>query len=71
VNNGVVNMSETDHQGLDERSCVIVQIVNGGWQLVDANALPGLERDHRHGHGSVRGEEGAALRPLYLVSVSR
>jgi hypothetical protein len=27
--------------------------------------------DHRHGPGSVRGEEDAALRPLYLVSVSR
>jgi branched-chain amino acid transport system substrate-binding protein len=38
VSNGVVNMSATDHQGLDERSRVIVQIMDGGWKLVEANA---------------------------------
>jgi branched-chain amino acid transport system substrate-binding protein len=38
VSNGVVNMSATDHQGLDQRSRVIVQIVDGGWQLVGTHA---------------------------------
>jgi branched-chain amino acid transport system substrate-binding protein len=32
--NGVYNMSFTDHLGLDERSRVMTQIVNGGWRLV-------------------------------------
>jgi len=33
-NNGVVNMSRTDHLGLDQRARVMVQIQNGGWKLV-------------------------------------
>lgn len=32
---GVVNMSPTDHVGLDQRSRVMVQIRNGGWKLAD------------------------------------
>lgn len=32
--NGVYNMSSTDHLGLDDRSRVMTQIVNGGWKLV-------------------------------------
>ncbi|HZZ12852.1 MAG TPA: ABC transporter substrate-binding protein [Paraburkholderia sp.] len=30
---GVVNMTATDHSGLDERARVMVQIVNGTWRL--------------------------------------
>ena len=30
--NGVYNLSPTDHLGLDERSRVMTQIVNGGWK---------------------------------------
>ncbi len=33
--NGVYNMSPTDHLGLDERSRVMTQIVDGKWTLVD------------------------------------
>jgi branched-chain amino acid transport system substrate-binding protein len=33
VSNGVVNMSKTDHLGLDQRARVIVRIVNGTWKL--------------------------------------
>ena len=32
--NGVYTMSATDHLGLDERSRVMTQIVNGAWKLV-------------------------------------
>jgi branched-chain amino acid transport system substrate-binding protein len=32
--NGVYNMSPADHLGLDERSRVMTQIVNGEWRLV-------------------------------------
>jgi branched-chain amino acid transport system substrate-binding protein len=31
---GIFNMSPTDHLGLDQRSAVMVQIKDGGWQLV-------------------------------------
>ncbi|MDE2288033.1 MAG: ABC transporter substrate-binding protein [Burkholderiales bacterium] len=34
VSNGVVNMSKTDHQGLDQRSRVMVEIEHGKWVLV-------------------------------------
>ena len=33
-NNGIVNMSKTDHLGLDQRARVMVQIRNGDWKLV-------------------------------------
>ena len=33
VTNGVVNMSPTDHLGLDQRARVMVTIVNGKWVL--------------------------------------
>jgi branched-chain amino acid transport system substrate-binding protein len=33
VTNGVVNMSPSDHLGLDERARVMVEIVNGKWVL--------------------------------------
>ena len=33
VSNGVVNMSKTDHLGLDQRARVIVRVVDGKWQL--------------------------------------
>lgn len=33
--NGVYNMSPADHLGLDDRSGVMTQIVNGKWKLVD------------------------------------
>jgi len=33
-NNGVVNMSKTDHLGLDQRARVMVEISNGTWKLV-------------------------------------
>jgi branched-chain amino acid transport system substrate-binding protein len=33
VTNGVVNMSPTDHLGLDQRARVMVKIVNGKWVL--------------------------------------
>jgi branched-chain amino acid transport system substrate-binding protein len=29
--NGVVNMSKTDHLGLDQRARVMVEIMNGKW----------------------------------------
>ena len=32
--NGVVNMSPTDHLGLDQRARVMVEIVNGNWRYV-------------------------------------
>ncbi|GGC87249.1 ABC transporter substrate-binding protein [Chelatococcus reniformis] len=32
--NGVYTLSPTDHLGLDERSAVMTQIVDGGWKLV-------------------------------------
>ncbi len=32
--NGVYNYSPTDHYGLDERGAVMVQVVNGDWQIV-------------------------------------
>ncbi|WP_414718837.1 ABC transporter substrate-binding protein [Undibacterium sp.] len=34
VSHGIVNMSATDHLGLDQRSRVMVQIVNGKWKLL-------------------------------------
>jgi branched-chain amino acid transport system substrate-binding protein len=33
VSNGVVNMSKSDHLGLDQRARVIVRVVDGKWQL--------------------------------------
>ena len=33
VTNGVVNMSKTDHLGLDSRARVMVQIKDGKWVL--------------------------------------
>jgi branched-chain amino acid transport system substrate-binding protein len=33
VTNGAVNMSKTDHLGLDSRARVMVQIRNGKWVL--------------------------------------
>lgn len=33
---GIVNMSPTDHLGLDQRARVMVQIVNGKWKLAGA-----------------------------------
>jgi branched-chain amino acid transport system substrate-binding protein len=33
VTNGVVNMSKTDHLGLDSRARVMVRIENGKWAL--------------------------------------
>ena len=33
-NNGVVNMSKSDHLGLDQRARVMVEIRNGDWKLV-------------------------------------
>ena len=33
VTNGAVNMSKTDHLGLDARARVMVQIQNGKWVL--------------------------------------
>jgi len=33
VSNGAVNMSKTDHLGLDARARVMVQIQNGRWVL--------------------------------------
>ncbi len=32
---GVFNMSETDHNGLGEDSMILVQIQNGGWELLE------------------------------------
>jgi branched-chain amino acid transport system substrate-binding protein len=34
VSHGIVNMTDTDHLGLDQRSRVMVQIVNGKWKLI-------------------------------------
>ncbi|GGC88155.1 ABC transporter substrate-binding protein [Undibacterium terreum] len=34
TSHGIVNMSSTDHLGLDQRSRVMVQIVNGKWKLL-------------------------------------
>jgi len=34
ASHGIFNMSPTDHLGLDQRSRVMVQIVNGKWKLV-------------------------------------
>ncbi|MES2068982.1 MAG: ABC transporter substrate-binding protein [Pseudomonadota bacterium] len=34
VSHGIVNMSATDHLGLDQRSRVMVQILNGKWKMV-------------------------------------
>ena len=33
VSNGAVNMSKNDHLGLDQRARVIVEVVDGKWQL--------------------------------------
>jgi len=33
VTNGVVNMSKTDHLGLDSRARVMVQVNDGKWVL--------------------------------------
>jgi branched-chain amino acid transport system substrate-binding protein len=33
ISHGIMNMSPTDHLGLDQRSRVMVQIVNGKWKL--------------------------------------
>ena len=33
VSHGIVNMSKTDHLGLDQRSRVMVQVVNGKWDV--------------------------------------
>ena len=33
VSHGIVNMSKTDHLGLDQRSRVMVQVVNGKWDM--------------------------------------
>ena len=33
VTNGVVNMSKTDHLGLDSRARVMVRVENGKWVL--------------------------------------
>ena len=33
---GIVNMSPTDHLGLDQRARVMVQVVGGKWKLVGA-----------------------------------
>ena len=33
VTNGVVNMSKTDHLGLDSRARVMVQVKDGKWVL--------------------------------------
>jgi branched-chain amino acid transport system substrate-binding protein len=33
VSHGIINMSATDHNGLDKRAVVIVQIVDGKWKL--------------------------------------
>ena len=35
VTNGAVNMSKTDHLGLDSRARVMVRIQNGKWVLQD------------------------------------
>lgn len=32
--NGIVNMSKTDHLGLDQRARVMVQIQDGDWKYV-------------------------------------
>ena len=34
VSHGIVNMGPTDHLGLDQRSRVMVQVVDGKWKLV-------------------------------------
>ena len=31
---GIFNLSATDHLGLDARSRVMVQVVDGGWKLL-------------------------------------
>jgi branched-chain amino acid transport system substrate-binding protein len=36
VSQGIVNMSATDHVGFDQRSRVMVEIVNGKWKLIGA-----------------------------------
>jgi branched-chain amino acid transport system substrate-binding protein len=36
VSHGIVNMTPTDHVGLDQRSRVMVQVVNGKWKLPGA-----------------------------------
>jgi branched-chain amino acid transport system substrate-binding protein len=36
VSQGIVNMSPTDHVGFDQRSRVMVEIVNGKWKLIGA-----------------------------------
>ena len=33
ISHGIMNMSPTDHLGLDQRARVMVQIVNGAWKL--------------------------------------
>jgi len=34
VSHGLVNMTANDHLGLDQRSRVMVQVVDGKWRLV-------------------------------------
>lgn len=34
VSHGIVNMSPTDHLGLDQRSRVMIQVIGGKWKLV-------------------------------------
>ncbi|AMP01941.1 extracellular ligand-binding receptor domain protein [Collimonas arenae] len=36
MSQGIVNMSPTDHVGFDQRSRVMVEIVNGKWKLLGA-----------------------------------
>ncbi|MQR00561.1 ABC transporter substrate-binding protein [Glaciimonas soli] len=36
VSHGIINMTPTDHSGFDQRSRVMVEIVNGKWKLLDA-----------------------------------
>lgn len=35
VSHGIVNMSKTDHLGLDQRSRVMVKVVDGKWKMAD------------------------------------
>ena len=34
LSHGIINMSPTNHSGLDERARVMVTIKDGGWQLL-------------------------------------
>jgi branched-chain amino acid transport system substrate-binding protein len=33
VSHGIINMTPTDHLGMDQRARVMVQIVDGKWKL--------------------------------------